>query len=62
MGVFIIKSKIRCQFKIFFVFSCDIVKNLIKGLRTSRIKGCLGGKHYDEVIHRDNLVLNDSCT
>ena len=39
--------------------SLDI--NLIKGLKTSQIKGCLGGKHYDEVIHRDNLVLNDSC-
>ncbi|MBU1697630.1 MAG: glutamate 5-kinase [Proteobacteria bacterium] len=37
--------------------SLDI--NLIKGLKTSQIKGCLGGKHYDEVIHRDNLVLND---
>jgi len=39
--------------------SLDI--HLIKGLKTSQIKGCLGGKHYDEVIHRDNLVLNDSC-
>ncbi len=39
--------------------SVDI--HLIKGLKTSQIKGCLGGKHYDEVIHRDNLVLNDSC-
>ncbi|MBU0465423.1 MAG: glutamate 5-kinase, partial [Proteobacteria bacterium] len=35
--------------------SLDI--NLIKGLKTSQIKGCLGGKHYDEVIHRDYLVL-----
>ncbi len=35
--------------------SADI--NLIKGLRTSQIEACLGGKHYDEVIHRDNLVL-----
>ena len=31
--------------------------NLIKGLRTSQIKSCLGEKPYDEVIHRDNLVL-----
>ena len=31
--------------------------NLIKGLKTSQIESCLGGKHYDEVIHRDNLVL-----
>ncbi len=33
----------------------------IKGLRTSEIAGCLGEKPYDEVIHRDNLVLT-SCT
>ena len=34
---------------------------LIKGLRTSQIESCLGGKHYDEVIHRDNLVITDMC-
>ncbi|MDJ0722672.1 MAG: glutamate 5-kinase [Desulfobacterales bacterium] len=33
----------------------DIYK--IKGLRSSDIAGCLGEKPYDEVIHRDNLVL-----
>ena len=33
--------------------------NLIKGLRTSQIKSCLGEKPYDEVIHRDNLVLTE---
>ncbi|MDJ0810384.1 MAG: glutamate 5-kinase [Desulfobacterales bacterium] len=37
----------------------DIEK--IKGLRTSEISSCLGEKPYDEVIHRDNLVLT-SCT
>jgi glutamate 5-kinase len=37
--------------------SSDI--NLIKGLKTFQIKSCLGGKHYDEIIHRDNLVLKD---
>lgn len=37
--------------------SSDI--NLIKGLKTSQIKACLGGKHYDEIIHRNNLVLRD---
>jgi glutamate 5-kinase len=37
--------------------SSDI--NLIKGLKTSQIKACLGGKHYDEIIHRNNLVLKD---
>ena len=29
----------------------------IKGLKTGQITGCLGEKPYDEVIHRDNLVL-----
>ncbi len=33
----------------------------IKGLRSSDIAGCLGEKPYDEVIHRDNLVLT-RCT
>ncbi len=34
---------------------------LIKGLKTHQIESCLGGKHYDEVIHRNNLVLINSC-
>ena len=29
----------------------------IRGLKTSQIKKCLGHKPYDEVIHRDNLVV-----
>jgi len=29
----------------------------IKGLHTSKIKAALGYKDYDEVIHRDNLVI-----
>ncbi|NOX33219.1 MAG: glutamate 5-kinase [Deltaproteobacteria bacterium] len=37
--------------------SSDI--NLIKGLKSCQIEACLGGKHYDEVIHRNNLVLKD---
>ncbi|MCP4670499.1 MAG: glutamate 5-kinase [Desulfobacula sp.] len=37
--------------------SSDI--NLIKGLKTYQIESCLGGKHYDEIIHRDNLVLTN---
>lgn len=37
--------------------SLDI--NLIKGLKSFQIKACLGGKHYDEVIHRNNFVLKD---
>ncbi len=31
----------------------------IKGMKTSQIKGCLGDKPYDEVIHRDNLVITE---
>lgn len=31
--------------------------NLIKGLHTSRIEKVLGYKAYDEIIHRDDLVL-----
>ncbi len=31
--------------------------DLIKGLRTDQISGRLGRKDYDEVIHRDNLVV-----
>jgi glutamate 5-kinase len=29
----------------------------VKGLRTSLIKKTLGHKPYDEVLHRDNMVL-----
>lgn len=32
----------------------------IKGLKSSQIKNCLGEKPYDEVIHRDNLVITDT--
>ena len=31
----------------------------IMGLKTSQIKARLGAKPYDEVIHRDNLVITD---
>lgn len=31
--------------------------DLIKGCKTSEIEGKLGHKHYDEVIHRDDLVI-----
>lgn len=34
---------------------------LIKGLKTHQIEACLGAKHYDEIIHRNNLVLTDCC-
>lgn len=32
----------------------------IKGLKTSQIRSVLGHKPYDEVVHRDNLVLLDT--
>jgi glutamate 5-kinase len=31
--------------------------NKIKGLKSSQVKSVLGYKYYDEVVHRDNLVL-----
>ncbi|MFC1531963.1 glutamate 5-kinase [Thermodesulfobacteriota bacterium] len=37
--------------------SRDIKK--IKGLKSTEIEACLGYKHDDEVIHRDNLVMTD---
>jgi glutamate 5-kinase len=30
------------------------------GLKTTEIESVLGFKHDDEVIHRDNLVINNS--
>ena len=30
---------------------------LIKGCKTGQIEEKIGYKHYDEVIHRDNLVV-----
>jgi glutamate 5-kinase len=38
--------------------SADIRR--IMGLKSNRIKDCLGYKPYDEVIHRDNLVVTYS--
>jgi glutamate 5-kinase len=37
-------------------YSDDEVRK-VKGLRTSLIKKTLGYKPYDEIIHRDNIVL-----
>ncbi|KHE90539.1 MAG: glutamate 5-kinase [Candidatus Scalindua rubra] len=37
-------------------YSGDEVR-MVKGLRTSLIKKTLGHKPYDEIIHRDNIVL-----
>ncbi len=36
--------------------SSDI--ELIKGLQSSQVASCLGNLDYDEVIHRDNLVIH----
>ncbi len=33
---------------------------LIRGLKSSQIEACLGAKHYDEVVHRNNLVIRES--
>ena len=33
--------------------------NRIAGKHTGEIAGILGGKDYDEVVHRNNLVLLD---
>lgn len=38
--------------------SADVEK--IMGLKTSEIEEILGYKHYDEIIHKDNLVLIDN--
>jgi glutamate 5-kinase len=35
--------------------SADLEK--IKGLKTSQIEAVLGHKDYDEVIHKDDLVI-----
>lgn len=39
--------------------AADIRK--IAGLQSGEIEACLGGKPYDEVIHRDNLAVTDEC-
>ncbi|MCJ7830205.1 MAG: glutamate 5-kinase, partial [Desulfobacterales bacterium] len=41
--------------------AADIRK--IMGLKSQQIKGCIGQKTYDEVIHRDNLIViaNGDC-
>ena len=33
---------------------------VIMGLKTSKIKEKLGSKPYDEVVHRDNLVITET--
>jgi glutamate 5-kinase len=40
--------------------SADIRK--IMGRKSSQIKACLGHKPFDDVIHRDNLVITAECS
>jgi len=39
-------------------YSADDIRTIM-GLKTSQIKNRLGEKPYDEVIHRDNLVVTE---
>jgi glutamate 5-kinase len=39
-------------------FSSDLVTR-VKGLKTTEIQQQLGPQEYEEVIHRDNLVILD---
>jgi glutamate 5-kinase len=41
-------------------YGSDDIKKIM-GAKTSSIKGRLGEKPYDEVIHRDNLAITDEC-
>ncbi|MGR3219908.1 MAG: PUA domain-containing protein, partial [Candidatus Anammoxibacter sp.] len=38
-------------------YSSDEI-NKVKGLKTSEIRKVLGSKAYDEVVHRNNLVID----
>lgn len=38
-------------------YTADDIR-LIKGLQTFQVESCLDNKHYDEVVHRDNMVIN----
>ena len=42
-------------------YGSDDIKKIM-GAKTSSIKGRLGEKSYDEVIHRDNLAITDECS
>nr|HID58264.1 glutamate 5-kinase [Desulfobacterales bacterium] len=62
-GEFGVGSAVRCERDDGTLIAIGLVNygdsdiRRIKGLKTSEIKQRLGFKHYDEVIHRDNLVL-----
>ena len=62
-GAFKIGECVTCVDRSGRAFARGLVKyssedlDLIKGLKTSQIAAVLGRKDYDEVIHRDDLVL-----
>ncbi len=62
-GNFKIGDCVTCTGKSGTAFARGLVKyssedlERIKGLKTSQIEGVLGHKDYDEVIHRDDLVI-----
>jgi len=41
-------------------YSAGDIRKII-GCRTDQIDACLGGKSYDEVIHRDNMTILTDC-
>ncbi len=62
-GLFKIGDCVTCVDRAGTAFARGLVKysaaelELIKGLKTSQISSVLGHKDYDEVIHRDDLVI-----
>ena len=40
-------------------YSADDARK-IKGLRTNQIRSALGSLPYDEIVHRDNLVVTNA--
>ena len=62
-GAFKVGECVTCVDRVGRVFARGLVKyssedlDRIKGLKTSQIASVLGHKDYDEVIHRDDLVI-----
>jgi glutamate 5-kinase len=62
-GAFKVGECVTCVDRAGRAFARGLVKyssedlDRIKGLKTSQIEGVLGHKDYDEVIHRDDLVI-----
>ncbi|RJQ67294.1 MAG: glutamate 5-kinase [Desulfobacteraceae bacterium] len=57
-----LKNKDRIEIGIGLVNYSAADIRIIKGLKTNQIKERLGDKPYDEVIHRDNLVITTQKT